>query len=147
MPVINIRQGQPYISVRIAAPGPTGGQLIDWERVRLVIIPPPEPRCELPLSPQYFTGFWPGHDLNRWHRHFIPPEEHPVVVYPAFGLDDDGAILFRFDSKIEQLHGRYLGRIETLDGHPLVDLDLDIGLYKWVADDVKAIDVSCGGTA
>lgn len=143
--IISIAQGQPYLAIRLVTPGSDGLQLTDWKHVRLVIIAFPEPRCELPLSPQCFHGFWPGHDVDRWNKQFCLPEDKPALIYPAFDLNDQGEIVFRLDKHIEHYHGRYLGRIETVAGVPLAELDLDIGLQQWVADQVSIDSVRCGG--
>lgn len=138
MAIIKIMQGQPELAVRLVSQGSNGQQLIDYKNIRLVVMPPREQRVESLLSVQNFSGFWPGHDVEKWNEQFIPPEELPILVYPAFTVDDEGKIVFRFDSKIHKRRGRYQGIVELNDGTILTTLDLDICNQIWVADLVTA---------
>jgi hypothetical protein len=136
MAIIKILRGQPSLAVRLVTQGAPGQQLVDYKNVRLVIMASREPRLEPPLSPQHFSGYWPGHDVESWNDQFVLPEELPLLVYPAFTVNDDGEIVFRFDDKINKRMGRYLGVIELNDGTILTTLDLDICTQIWVADRV-----------
>lgn len=138
MAIIKIMQGQPELAVRLVSQGEPGQQLIDYKNIRLVVMPPREQRVEPLLSVQHFSGFWPGHDVEKWNEQFVPPEELPILVYPAFTVDDEGKIVFRFDSKIYKRRGRYQGIVELNDGTILTTLDLDICNQTWVADLVTA---------
>lgn len=141
MAIISISRGQPYLNVRISAPG---AYLTDYGKIRLAIINPPEPRLEMPLSPQCFHGCWPGHDPKRWNESFCQRDAGAVVViYPAFSVSDEGEIVFRLDSKVDDLSGRYVGIIELVDGRPLAELDLDFGMYQWVVERVTAGGPPC----
>lgn len=145
MPIVRIKEGQPEIRVRIVAPGCPGEQLVDWAHLRLVIMPPPSKRCELPLSCQHFSGCFPGHDVEKWNESFVLPEEQPLLIYPAFDTDENGDVVFRLDRQIWERRGRYLGVIETTSGEKLLDLDLDICSQKFIADRVTVGTNSCGG--
>lgn len=145
MPIVKICQGQPSLAVRIVTPGCNGGQVIDYKQLRLVIMSPPAKRCELPLSPQHFSGFYPTHDVDKWNESFILPEEEPLLIYPAFDVNDNGDIVFRLDRQMWCRRGRYVGVIETIDGRKLVELDLDISTQQYIADTVTVNSYSCGG--
>lgn len=134
MAIIKILRGQPSLAVRLVSQGEPGQQMVDYKNVRLVIVAPREQREESLLSVQKFTGFWPGHDTEKWNDQFVPPEETPIIVYPAFTIDEDGKIVFRFDDKIYKRRGRYKGIIELNDGTILTTLDLDVSTQVWVAD-------------
>lgn len=145
MPIVRICQGQPELKVRLSTGGCNGQQLVDYHHLRLVIIAPHCNRCELPLSPQKFTGCWPGHDTEKWNESFILPEEQPLLIYPAFDVDENGDIVFRLDSQLWQRTGRYVGLVETTDRQKLVELDLDICTNKFIIDRVTVGSNSCGG--
>lgn len=144
MPIVKICQGQPELAVRITTPGVHGSQLIDYKHIRLVILPPPEPRCELPLSPQRFKGFWPGHDVERFNASFIRPEEMPLLIYPALKVNDQGETVFRLDDQLWKRTGRYVGSIEFNNGQKIAMLDLDISTQQFILDKVTVNSQTCG---
>ena len=134
--IVRICRGQPELAVRVVAPGCDGGQLVDWEDIELCILAP-KCTCEGPFSKLYFKGCgWWGHDVDRWNEQQVPREEIPVLVYPAFDTDDDGNIVFKFDSKLWQRAGRYVGLIRFKDGTEITRLDLDICTTQFLADKV-----------
>lgn len=143
MPIIKICQGQPSLAVKITTPGTHGAQLVDYKHLRLVIAPPIEPREELPLSPQHFSGFWPGHDTDKWNNSFILPEEQPLLIYPALYINDDGETVFRLDDQLLGRVGRYVGIIE-LNGQKILELDLDISTQRFILDQVTVYSKTCG---
>lgn len=145
MAIIKICEGQPSLAVRIVTPGCNGSQLVDYKQIRLVIVAPPRTPCEFPLSPQEFSGCWPAHDVQKWNDSFILPETQPLLIYPAFEVNDDGDIVFLFDSKLWERKGRYIGLVEFLDGTKILELDLDICSQKFVADRISTQSVPCGG--
>ena len=145
MPIVKICQNQPTLAVRITTPGGTGGQLVDWKQVRMVIVPPPRQTWELPLSPQCFKGCWPTHDIEKWNDSFILPETQPLLIYPAFGTNEDGDIVFVLDSQLWKRVGRYIGLIEFNSGEKILELDLDICTTQFIADRVSTESVPCGG--
>ena len=141
--IIRICRGQPELAVRVVAPGCDGGQLVDWEDIELCILAP-KCTCEGPFSKLYFKGCgWWGHDVDRWNEQQVPPEQMPVLVYPAFDTDDDGNIVFKFDSKLWQRAGRYVGLIRFKDGTEITRLDLDICTTQFLADKVTVKCYSC----
>ena len=145
MPIVKICQNQPTLAVRITTPGCNGGQLVDWKQVRMVIVPPPRQTCELPLSPQCFKGCWPTHDVEKWNDSFILPETLPLLIYPAFGLNEEGEVEFVLDSQLWKRVGRYIGSIESISGEKILTLDLDICTQQFIADRVSVSSVPCGG--
>lgn len=143
MPIIKICQGQPSLAVKITTPGTHGAQLVDYKHLRLVIAPPIEPREELPLSPQRFSGFWPGHDIDKWNNSFTLPEEQPLLIYPALYVNDDGETVFRLDDQLLGHVGRYVGIIE-LNGQKILELDLDISTQRFILDQVTVYSKTYG---
>lgn len=144
MPIVRVCQGQPELAVRLVTPGCDGAQLIDWRQVRLVIAPPERQTCETPLSPQVFKGCWPGHDTEKWNDSFALPETQPLIIYPAFAVNEDGDIVFILDSQIWQRRGRYVGIIEFNNGEKITELDLDISSLQFIADRVSTRSTPCG---
>ena len=115
--IIRICRGQPELAVRVVAPGCDGGQLVDYEDMELCILAP-KCTCEGPFSKLYFKGCgWWGHDVDRWNDQQVPPEEMPVLVYPAFDTDDDGNIVFTADSDALITKGIIALLIQVLSGH------------------------------
>lgn len=141
--IIKIHQGQPWLAVRIVSQGSNQVQVVDWENLRLAILPPDCPRQDIPLSPIHFSGCWPGHDIERYNRSFILPEDRPMLIYPAFKTDDTGAVVFRLDRKIWERPGRYTGLVETLQGRPVVALDLDVDTQAYIVESVSVVTEGC----
>ncbi len=141
MPIVRICQGQPELAVRLVQPGCDGGQLIDWEHVRLVIKAPHCPH--LLKSPMIFTGCWPGWETP-WTNQVLP-HELPALVYPAFDTNDDGETVFRFDKNLYTLPpGRYEGRVELSNGALLSVLDIDLCTMPTIIDKVSVTSKGCG---
>ena len=127
----------------MVAPGCDGGQLVDYEDMELCILAP-KCTCEGPFSKIYFHGCgWWGHDIDRWNEQQVPPEQTPVLVYPAFDVNDNGEIVFKFDSKLWERAGRYVGLIRFKDGTEITRLDLDICTTGFIADKVTVKSYSC----
>lgn len=145
MPIVKICQNQPTLAVRITTPGCNGGQLVDYKQVRLVISAPERTTCEPLLSPQCFKGCWFGHDLKKWEDSFIPPDQLPLLIYPAFGTNDDGDIVFILDSQLWKRVGRYVGSVEFNDGQKILELDLDICTTQFIADKISTDNIPCRG--
>lgn len=145
MAITKICQGQPYLSVRLSAPGCQGGQLIDYEKIRLVITAPQRTTCEMPLSRLHFTGCWPGHDTEKYERQFDPPDQRPIICYDAFKCSPDGDIVFRLDAMLYKVlpPGRYVGLIEFKNGTPIVKLDIDLCFDQFVLDRVTVGGYEC----
>ena len=142
--IVRICRGQPELAVRVVAPGCDGGQLVDYEDMELCILAP-KCTCEGPFSKIYFHGCgWWGHDIDRWNEQQVPPEQMPVLVYPAFDVNDNGEIVFKFDSKLWERAGRYVGLIRFKDGTEITRLDLDICTTQFLADKVTVKSYSCG---
>lgn len=145
--IVRICRGQPELAVRVVAPGCDGGQLVDYEDMELCILAP-KCTCEGPFSKIYFHGCgWWGHDIDRWNEQQVPPEEMPVLVYPAFDVNDNGEIVFKFDSKLWERAGRYVGLIRFKDGTEITRLDLDICTTQFLADKVTVKSYSCNKEA
>ena len=145
MPIVKICQNQPTLAVRITTPGCNGGQLVDYKQVRLVISAPERTTCEPLLSPQCFKGCFPGHDVDRWNDSFISPDQLPLLIYPAFGINDDGDIVFILDSQLWKRVGRYVGSVEFNDGQKILELDLDICTTQFIADKISTDNIPCRG--
>lgn len=145
MAIVRICQGQPELAVRLTTAGCNGAQLVDWKQVRLLIVPPARTTCELPLSPQCFKGCWPTHDIEKWNASFSLPESQPLLIYPAFGTNEDGDIVFVLDEQLWKRRGRYIGLIEFINGEKITELDLDICTQPFVADRVSLNSLPCGG--
>lgn len=141
--IIKIHQGQPWLAVRIVSQGSNQVQVVDWENLRLAIVPPDCTRKDIPLSPIHFSGCWPGHDIERYNNSFILPEDLPTLIYPAFKIDDTGAVVFRLDRKIWSRPGRYEGLVETLQGKPVVILDLDVDTQAYIVESVSVVTEGC----
>lgn len=141
--IVKICQGQPELSIRIVTPGCNGGQLINYKDIRMCIY---APKCEESLlSPMCFTGCWPGHDVEAYNeRNCLPPQDMPLLVYPAFTINDNGETVFRFDAKLWERRGRYVGVIEFTDGTKITELDLDICNQPFIADRISLTSQSCG---
>ena len=145
MPIVKICQNQPTLAVRITTPGCNGGQLVDYKQVRLVISAPELTTHEPLLSPLCFSGRWFGHDLKKWEDSFIPPDQLPLLIYPAFGTNDDGDIVFILDSQLWKRVGRYVGSVEFNDGQKILELDLDICTTQFIADKISTDNIPCRG--
>ena len=145
MPIVKICQNQPTLAVRITTPGCNGGQLVDYKQVRLVISAPERTTHEPLLSPQCFKGCWFGHDLKKWEDSFIPPDQLPLLIYPAFGTNDDGDIVFILDSQLWKRVGRYIGSVAFNDGQKILELDLDICTTQFIADKISTDNIPCRG--
>lgn len=141
MPIIKICQGQPELAVRLVQPGCNGGQLVDYENLRLVI---KAPECNRLLkSPIIMTGCWPGYD-NLPRLGELPPHEYPALVYPAFDINENSEVVFRFDHQLLELPpGRYWGYIELNNGTVLAKLDLDLCSSPVLIDTVSVTEVGC----
>lgn len=101
-----------------------GRQLIDWDKLELVIEAAecePKPLCckrpHVPGSPWVLTGCWPGHwtgiDIANFRAYDLP-DYRPLVI-PAYGLDNDGRVVFLLmDEPFKALpYGRYAGSIRV----------------------------------
>ena len=139
--ITKIKCGQPDLAVKLVEPGCNGGQLVDWKKIRLVIS---APDCKhLLKSPLVFCGCWPGYKTP-WTDQ-TQPHELPMLVYPAFGTDEKGAIVFRFDKLLWGYPpGRYIGRVEVEDGRVLSILEIDLCASPVLIDTVSYSEQSCG---
>lgn len=139
-PIVRLSLGQPELSIKLVQPGCDGGQLVNWQDVRLVIAAPAlNHRLK---SPQLFRGCWPGFETP-WCDD-VYPHEMPALVYPAFESNDDGDTVFRFDDKLRKLPaGRYVGTIELLDGTVLAKLDIDLCPAPVLIDRMTLTQADC----
>lgn len=153
-PIIRICQGQPNLSVVISQHGCDGGQVINHEDIRLAIF---APHCKHVLkSPWQLCGCWPQHRHMAVPNQYwdeacgcldylrIPPHEIPVLIYPAFDTDDEGAVVFWFDDELwKRPPGRWIGEVQTRSGHVLVTLDLDLCTVPFITDKVSITSETC----
>lgn len=139
-PITKICFGQSELCIRLVQPGCDGGQLVNYQDVRLVIAAPyHNHRLK---SPQLFRGCWPGFDTP-WCDD-VYPHEMPALVYPAFDTNEDGDTVFRFDDKLWQLPpGRYVGTIEFNNGMRLAQLDIDLCNAPVIVDRVSVTEAAC----
>lgn len=139
-PIIRLCRGQPELAVRIVQPGCDGGQLAHTA-IQLVLR---SPHCGCPmLSPWKIKGCWPGY---HGPRNYLPSphEEQLKLVYPAYSLDDDLNVVFRFDNKLFDLRpGRYEGLVEFRDGTEIMYLDIDLCNTPFIIDKVSVNTVTC----
>ena len=106
--IVRICRGQPELAVRVVAPGCDGGQLVDYEDMELCILAP-KCTCEGPFSKLYFKGCgWWGHDIDRWNEQQVPPEQMPVLVYPAFDVNDNGEIVLDFAIDADYIYAAFM---------------------------------------
>lgn len=147
--IIPLSATQGELAVSIVEPGCSGGKILDHSIFRLVIRRPENADCRMAFSPIIRKGCWPG--MPEW----IDPSlrvDIPTLVYPAFTTDEDGNIVFKFDSKLRQLlPGRYWGCVEkqtasgwvgirTLD----IDLETTVALVERViVSDSEIIPTNC----
>lgn len=138
--IIRICQGQPELAVRIVQPG-CGGQLINFEDIRLVI---QAPHCDcMPCSPFIVNGCWPGYP-GPFGEPACPASELPALVYPAFDTNDKGETVFKFDNRLWSLPpGRYFGNIEFNNGMAIDRLDIDLCTIPFLVDRVSVTHEPC----
>ena len=142
--IVRICRGQPELAVRVVAPGCDGGQLVDYEDMELCILAP-KCTCEGPFSKIYFqwAAAGGGTTLTAGTSSRCRRRRCPVLVYPAFDVNDNGEIVFKFDSKLWERAGRYVGLIRFKDGTEITRLDLDICTTGFIADKVTVKSYSC----
>jgi hypothetical protein len=134
--IIKIARGQPELKVTVVQPG-QGGRLPSVEGVRLVVCPPP-PSGFAQLSPIVRLGEWGYPPVEDY-----PPRPHelPAIVYPAFEIDAEGAIVFRLDSHLwSRPSGRYLGRV-MVGCHEAATLDIDLEPMRYIPVKAELSDV------
>jgi hypothetical protein len=134
--IVRVLRGQPELGVVLA--GPTGSRLIDPEGVRLVVTPPPPPPAGGGVSRIVRRGWWPYPPLHGGRDEYPPdPGLEPAIVYPCFGADDDGRLIFRLDRLFfDRPCGRYIGRVE-IDGRAVAEIDIDYLPRRWVLESVE----------
>jgi hypothetical protein len=138
--IISLQPGQPELRLRLTQPGPEGRRPGDPGQIRLVIRPPRA--GYVMLSPIHRHGCWPGNEP----RPERGPEDWPALVYPAFGLSEEGDLVFRFDDLLfRRPPGRYEGAVETTHGHVLAWLDLDLQSVPFNLERAQVVEVECGG--
>jgi hypothetical protein len=132
--IVPIKDGQPELKVMLEEPGADGRRLVDWKHITLQI-ESPRLDAECLDSEIIKEGCWPGYGTG-WPA----PFDWPVLFYPAFELDLDGAVIFRFDDKLwRRPPGRYIGTI-TWHHRPIAWLDIDLQTAKWVVASVEVND-------
>jgi hypothetical protein len=130
--VLKLSRGQPELRVRLVEPG-GGPPLTRIEGVRLELrAAGPPPNCG--LSQITREGCWPGFPTGD----LIPTWDMPKLVYPAFGVDCDAAMIFRFDRHLwHRPPGRYIGTI-LLEDKEIAWLDIDLCDTRWIPELVEA---------
>jgi hypothetical protein len=131
--VIRVLRGQPELKIALVEPG--GRTPASVDDVRLILTAPPPPVGER-VSRIVRKGDW-GWPPGAPDDYPPEPDRMPSIVYPAFGLDDEGAVVFRLDSLLwERPCGRYVGRVEV--GHRLsATIDVDLHPIRWTLDSVE----------
>ena len=136
--IIKVLRGQPELNVTLVEPGLEGRRPKSVEDVRLVITAPPPPK-EGSVSKIIRKGSWGYPPVEPPDVDVYPddPDLLPALVYPAMGLDEEGAVVFRLDRLLwERPCGRYVGRIEAGSGLSAT-IDLDLNPVKWIIDRVE----------
>jgi hypothetical protein len=120
--IIKIYNHQPELRLKLGQPGKHGDMLASIDNLKL-IIKAPAPPCHVVNSPIIRKGCWPG---NPPENDFIPLDELPALIYPAFDISDEGEVVFRFDKLLwKRPVGRYEGFV-VLEGHVIATLDIDL---------------------
>ena len=140
--IVRICQGQPELAIRIVQPGCTGGQLLNYKDTRLVIT---APECPAYLkSPLHFKGCWPGFSGELPYTFPEVPHELPVLVYPAFRINDNGDTVFRFDSLFfDYPPGRYIGTVEFTNGCIINQFEIDYCMTPFLIDRISQTAQAC----
>jgi hypothetical protein len=134
--IIKISRGQPELKFTLIQPG-RGRRLSVPDGVRLVITAP-APKPQNRLSPIIRKGSWGWPPVRPY-----PPDPHslPAIVYPAFDLDDEGAVIFRLDEHLwRRPSGRYTGEI-MIGGHLVTAVDIDLEPLKWLPSKIELNEI------
>jgi hypothetical protein len=135
--IVNICRDQPELKVTLVPQGADWGPPKLSETRLLISCLPPDRFA--PLTPIVRAGEWayPRPEV-------YPPDRQalPVLVYPAFALDDDGAVVFRFDGKLwSRPPGRY--EAEVVIGDRLAAMfEIDLQPYRHVVAKVETGEVT-----
>jgi hypothetical protein len=125
--IVRIKQNQPELRVTMSEPGPSGQLLEDYRNVRLEISAPAIHPSSLDTVIKK-RGCWPGYADDPE----LLPHELPTLIYPAFEVDCQGALVFRFDDKLHRRpRGRYIGRLKY-KGEIVWTIDIDLGSAIWL---------------
>jgi hypothetical protein len=133
--IIKICRGQPELKITFYDLSRCA-QSLDLEKTRLVITAP-NPKPGNLLSPIIRKGDWGYPPPFPW-----PPELHaqPAIIYPAFDVDDEGAITFRLDDHLwRRPPGRYIGHVMIGD-HEALTIDLDLEPLNWIPSKIELND-------
>ena len=136
--IIKIFRGQPELKVTLVKPGREGKRPESAEGIRLVISAPKTSR-RVDLSKIVRHGDWGYPPLEPPDCDVYPedPTDYPALVYPAAGLDEEGAVVFRLDGFMwRRPCGRYHGRVE-MDGGFAAEMEIDLHPVGWVLDGVE----------
>ena len=135
--IIKVLRNQPELRITLVDPGDAGVRPDSPEGIRLIISSPPPPR-DGRLSKIVRRGWWGWPPLEPPKADVYPedPADLPDLVYPAFGFDDEGAVVFRPDRLLwERPCGRYLGRVVG-DGWK-AEMDIDLYPIRWMIEKVE----------
>jgi hypothetical protein len=127
--IIKIYRGQPELKVTVVS----DGRLVDLAEIRLVINAPHQSLWNQ-LSPIVIQGPWAYPPVRPY-----PPEPCllPTIIYPAFEIDADGAIVFRLDNHLwSRQPGRYIGRV-MVKSYEAVTIDLDLEPLTWIPSKIE----------
>jgi hypothetical protein len=135
--IITLNYGQPELKITPSYSGWRGLKPFALADVRLHIRPP-DGRRFVGLSPIVRKGDW-GYPLPI--EEYPPvPNKLPVLVYPAFDMDDSGAFVFRLDGKLwKRRCGRYLAELYIRD-RKVGEIELDLSPVKCVIGRVEAAE-------
>lgn len=133
--IVRLCEDTPKLGLRIVQPGCSGKQLMDTG-VDLAITPVSCP------APDLLEPYWEDCELKwRSRRPTIT-----ALVYPAFEVDDDGNVVFYFDSKLWNMPpGRYRGQVMIGGSCSQTCFDIDLCNRPVVIDAAVVVSVpACG---
>lgn len=121
--IIRICRGQPQLALKIVQPGCDGVQLLGLG-LKLTIAPV---HCASALkSPMIWCGCFADSRVHRADSCAVPTPD-TALLYPAFDIDDEGRVVFYFDSKLDKLPpGRYIGYVNSTSGEQIDNFDIDL---------------------
>jgi hypothetical protein len=133
--IIQVKYGQPEIKIHLVEPGQGGSKLSDTRGVRLVITAP-EIKHRSSETRIIRTGTW-AYPPNDGKPYPPDPDELPTLIYPCFAVDDEGALVFRFDHNLyNRPCGRYLARL-WIGPFEAALIDLDVMPHRFIVDEIE----------
>lgn len=139
--IVRICQDQPSVHIGISTQQCQSLRLVDYDHIRLVIS---SLRCKKPtLSTLIWRGCWIGKETP--YIQYADEYKPKVLVYPASGIDKEGAIIFTFSDFLFSLPpGRYRGHIEV-DGKKFIEhFDIELCSAPYIIDKITQPDLDRG---